>query len=136
MFDAGQFQGFVSNQRQNTTRSSHNQLGLFSLQSFLVLFDRCTTIEYSSLHIGEIFRETSVFVFDLESQLARMTQHNDSWVILDFYLLQSSENKDGGLSHTLDKLIGRKGYQTLLDIKRPYQGSLGEYTLVALLNQY
>jgi hypothetical protein len=85
------------------TWRSHNdvRVGVLILEQFLVFFDIGTAIEYGSPYFGHVLAETLILVFDLECELAGMTEDQDiAFGRLGFYLLQRGEDKHSGLSQT------------------------------------
>lgn len=91
----------VSNQRHYSARSSHHNVRIDGLESFLVLLDGQSAEKDGHLHLGHVLAKALVLFADLEGQLPSVAHDQNVYVVLGgLELLQSGQDKDGRLAHT------------------------------------
>lgn len=101
MLDSVQFQVLVTGKTKDTTGSSDDNVRAIVLEDFLVLLDRNTSVKDGSLDGRQILAESLVLVGNLKGQFAGVANDQDADLcFLHVGLLQSSQGKDGSLSHS------------------------------------
>jgi hypothetical protein len=101
--DVAKGQLLVTDERVETTGGGDDDVGvrLLAGQGLHVLLDRGTTVEDSSLDVGQVLGETGVLVLDLVGELTGVAHDQDLAFARDgLQLVKSGEDEDSGLTKT------------------------------------
>merc|ERR1719180_782490 len=100
MLQVLQRQLLALDQGENSTGSSHNDVGTVVLQNLLILSDGQTAEEDTNLDVGEELAEPLVLLADLEGQLPGVAHHQHAdLAVHGLDLLHRGQNKDSSLTH-------------------------------------
>lgn len=84
---------------ESSWRCNDDVWDLGSLQQLLVLLHRRSSIKDGSAHGRHVPSETTIFVFDLEGELAGMAEDDNGDFVLGWIeLLKGGKHEDSGLS--------------------------------------
>lgn len=101
--DVAKGQLLVTDERVETTGGGDDDVGVGLLvgQGLDVLLDRGTTVEDSSLDVGQVLGETGVLVLDLVGELTGVAHDQDLAFTRDgLQLVKSGQDEDSGLTET------------------------------------
>ena len=118
MFDVFEIEGLSTDQSQNTSGGTDNNVWAVLLQNFLVLFNWHTTEEDGNLKISgkiceklnlfskylhgiHVFWESLVLFWNLEGQFTSVAHDDDGHISINgLQLLKGSQDENGSFTHT------------------------------------
>lgn len=103
VLDVSELEGLLADKGKNTTGGTDKDVGaeILVAKDILISLQRRTTIEDLRTDLREVLAEASKLVLDLEGQFTSVAQNDDRDLAGDgLDLLEGSEDKDGGLTHT------------------------------------
>lgn len=103
VLDVSKLEGLLTDKGKDTAGGTDKDVGakILVAEDILISLQRRTTVEDLRADLGEVLAEASKLVLDLEGQLASVAENDDRDLAGDgLNLLEGSEDKDGGLTHT------------------------------------
>mmetsp|Transcript_19066 Transcript_19066/g.37424 ORF Transcript_19066/g.37424 Transcript_19066/m.37424 type:complete len:219 (-) Transcript_19066:95-751(-) len=102
VLDVGKIHNLVlDGELEHAAGGTDNNVGAVLLEDLAVLSGGDTTEEHGGLDILEELAEALVLVVNLKGKLTGVAEHNHRDLVLDgLKLVESGQNKDGGLTHT------------------------------------